>query len=90
MKKADERKPLVEWLFYGYGRFVATHALVFILVPLVLTAALSVGFYHIEVDRELARLFYPQQQNGFYERQTALNYSLLSETGHYRVRNCFI
>ena len=85
MKKSGERKPLVERFFQHFGLFVAQHAWCFIVGPVILTGVMCIGFHHTEIDRHLVQLFYPKQQDGYYERLTSLNYTPLTEEGYYRV-----
>ena len=62
-------KPLSR-AFYVYGRFIARHPMWFIFCPMLLTAALGSGFYNLNTEYDVEKLFTPEDARSKDERST--------------------
>ena len=79
------RRPLIERCFYHYGRFVAQHTRLFIIFPLLLTACATVGFYNFKLDRDVLKLYSPQNYTGDTEQALVADSLMVSGLYYYRV-----
>ena len=71
--------------FYVYGRFIARHPIWFLVCPLLVTAALSSGFYNFHAEYDVEKLFTLEgarskderstMQRLFHEYETSDNFS---------------
>ncbi|CAJ0930048.1 unnamed protein product, partial [Mesorhabditis belari] len=61
-------RPLANF-FYNYGSFVSRNPYPFIAGPILLTLALSVGFFHLEIEQDAIYLFTPTDAPSKTERQ---------------------
>jgi hypothetical protein len=70
MAKFDCLERPLSIFFYRYGRYVSRHPMPFLLLPILFTLAMAIGFLHMDEVTDAIYLFTPRQAASKMERQT--------------------
>jgi len=76
---------VVRLTFYNLGGTVAHYPIVFVILPVIITGVLSLGFLNLEVQNDIEYLYTPSTGHSAIEREQIAKYFPTNDSGQFTI-----